>query len=115
MDPGGSGWEEWRGEGVSHEPSLTQALPRLHTCYLHSPRTPLVATESGGEGEKGRQEVKDSDLEGAWAGAGRWKVWVSAEPMGTALQAHLQSSSPCLTSPTVECRVEGDRESWKAD
>lgn len=50
--------------------------------------------------------MKDSGLEGAWPGEGRWRGQASEVPMGVAHQDHSPSEdpSPRLSKPKCVCQ-----------
>lgn len=108
VDLGGSGWEERRKRGSDPRAQPDPGFARIRTPVTYIVLGLLWLPLTAGEGEKGRQDVKDFGLERVWPREGRWRTGASDVPMRVAPQNNSppEYPSPCLMSPTV-CQGRG--------
>lgn len=111
MDLGGSGWEERRKTGSDPRAQPDPGFARIRTPVTYIVLGLLWLPLTAGEGEKGRQDVKDFGLDRVWPREGRWRTWASDVPMRAAPQNNSPPEDPstCLMSPTVCVRAEEGR------
>lgn len=74
VDLGSSGLEGRQGRGSGPQAQPDPGFVRARTPVTYIVLGLLWLPLTAGEGEKGRQDVKDSGRQGAWPREGRWRT-----------------------------------------
>lgn len=98
VDLGGSGWEERRKRGSDPRAQPDPGLARIRTPVTYIVLGLLWLPLTAGEGEKGRQDVKDFGLERVWPREGRGRTGASDVPVRLAPKTTVHLNIPAPAS-----------------